>query len=509
MTKRLGAAIVAAAVVIVLATAGREPSPADGHLDAAVASQEAGTPAGQRPNIVFVLTDDLTQNLISDMPHVQALAQAGSTMSQYYVVDSLCCPSRSAIFTGQYPHDNGVYTNKGTDGGYQAFNQHGDPQKSFAVALQKSGYRTALMGKYLNGYFPVYGEPPGWDEWDVGGNAYTNFNYALNENGQKHYYGRADKSYLTDVLSAKAGSFISSAASSGKPFMLEVATFAPHAPYTPAPRYANTASLATYPQTGSYDKLPKNPPSWLKGQPALNAARTQRIAKAYRRRVESVGAVDDMIGHLEDQLRASGAARNTYFVFSSDNGYHMGEYQLMPGKQTAFDTDIHVPLIVSGPGVPGREDHQPAGLQHRPQPHVREAGRAFPARRRGRPQPGGPVARAAPGELAAGDPRRAPRPGQQHRGPGPAGPAERQPAVIRSGAHRDRALCAVRQRGAGVLRHGTRPAGAGQHRLSGRPGRPAEHAHGPSELPRRGVLLGRRAPDGRVHTGRVTSWHGG
>jgi N-acetylglucosamine-6-sulfatase len=352
VTKRLGAAIVAAAVVIVLATAGREPSPADGHLDAAVASQQAGTPSGQRPNIVFVLTDDLTQNLISDMPHVQALAQAGSAMSQYYVVDSLCCPSRSAIFTGQYPHDNGVYTNKGSDGGYQAFNQHGDPQKSFAVALQKSGYRTALMGKYLNGYFPVFGEPPGWDEWDAGGNAYTNFNYALNENGRKQYFGRDPRDYLTDVLSAKAGSFISSAASSGKPFMLEVATFAPHAPYTPAPRYANTASLATYPETGAYDKLPKHPPSWLKGQPALNAARTHRIAKAYRRRVESVGAVDDMIGHLEDQLRASGAARNTYFLFSSDNGYHMGEYQLMPGKQTAFDTDIHVPLIVSGPGVP-------------------------------------------------------------------------------------------------------------------------------------------------------------
>jgi arylsulfatase A-like enzyme len=220
------------------------------------------------------------------------------------------------------------------------------------VALQKSGYQTALMGKYLNGYFPVDGVPPGWNEWDVVGNGYPEFGYTLNDNGPKHYYGHGPKSYLTDVLSAKAGSFIDSAAASGKPFMLEVATFAPHAPYTPAPRYANTESLLSYPETGAYNRLPKDPPSWLKGQPALTPARQARIARAYRKRVETVQAVDDMIGHLEDELRATGAARNTYIVFSSDNGYHMGEYRLMPGKQTAFDTDIHVPLIVSGPGVP-------------------------------------------------------------------------------------------------------------------------------------------------------------
>jgi arylsulfatase A-like enzyme len=349
--KKLGAALITAAV-IVLAFAGRGPSPAGGHLDAATAGQQAGSQPGARPNFVFVLTDDLTQNLISHMPHVQALARAGSAMSRYYVVDSLCCPSRSAIFTGEYPHDNGVFTNKGSDGGYDAFNRNGDPQKSFAVALRKSGYRTALMGKYLNGYFPVDGVPPGWDEWDVVGNGYPEFNYTLNENGPRQHYGHDAKSYLTDVLSAKAGSFIDSAAASGKPFMLEVATFAPHAPYTPAPRYAEAAGQVTYPESGAYNRLPENPPSWLKGQPSLTPARQHRIAAAYRKRVEAVLAVDDMIGHLEDELRATGAARNTYVVFSSDNGYHMGEYQLMPGKQTAFDTDIHVPLMVSGPGVP-------------------------------------------------------------------------------------------------------------------------------------------------------------
>jgi arylsulfatase A-like enzyme len=194
-----------------------------------------------RPNFVFVLTDDLAWNLVSHMPHVVALQKAGMTFSRYYVVDSLCCPSRSAIFTGEYPHDDGVFTNTGSDGGYKSYNAHGDQSKSFAVALQKSGYRTALMGKYLNGYDPADPPAPGWDVWDVAGNGYGEFNYSLNQNGTQYYYGNAPGDYLTDVLSAKATSFIASSAARHRPFMLEVATFAPHAPYVPAPRYANAA----------------------------------------------------------------------------------------------------------------------------------------------------------------------------------------------------------------------------------------------------------------------------
>ena len=142
-----------------------------------------------RPNFVFVLTDDLSWNLVSHMPHVLALEQAGTTMSRYYVVDSLCCPSRSAIFTGEYPHDDGVFTNAGNDGGYYAFNSHGDQQKSFAVALHAAGYRTAMMGKYLNQYQPADPVPPGWDEWDAAGDAYPEFDYTLNQDGRPQHYG--------------------------------------------------------------------------------------------------------------------------------------------------------------------------------------------------------------------------------------------------------------------------------------------------------------------------------
>ena len=299
-----------------------------------------------------MLTDDLSWNLVSHMPHVQALEKAGTTMSEYYVADSLCCPSRTAIFTGEYPHDDGVFTNAGRDGGYNAFNAHGDQQKSFAVALRNAGYRTAMMGKYLNQYQPEDPVPPGWDEWDVAGNGYPEFSYTLSQDGQLQRYGHNPESYLTDVLSGKATSFIDSSATAGKPFLLEVATFAPHAPYTPAPRYAHAAQMLPYPKTPAYGRLPANAPSWLRTRAPLAAAEQATIITDYRKRVEADLSVDDMTGHLEQELQAKGLARDTYFIFSSDNGYHMGEYRLDPGKQTAFDTDIHVPLIVTGPGVP-------------------------------------------------------------------------------------------------------------------------------------------------------------
>jgi N-acetylglucosamine-6-sulfatase len=345
--KRIVPALIAAmSMVLALAACGHFPD--QGRSGAALPGQQSSS----RPNFVFVLTDDLSWNLVSRMPHVRALESAGSTMARYYVVDSLCCPSRAAIFTGEYPHDDGVFTNAGSDGGYATYNRNGDPPKSFAVALQLSGYRTAMMGKYLNGYSPADKVPPGWNVWDVTGNGYPEYNYSLNENGKLKHYGHDPKSYLTDVLSAKAGSFINSSAASGQPFMLEVATFAPHAPYTPPPRYVNAAAAVPYPKSAAFNQLPENAPPWLASRPPLTAAQKSRITATYRKRVEADLAVDDLIGHLEARLRADGVARNTYFIFSSDNGYHMGEYRLMPGKQTAFDTDINVPLIVTGPGVP-------------------------------------------------------------------------------------------------------------------------------------------------------------
>jgi N-acetylglucosamine-6-sulfatase len=309
-----------------------------------------------RPNIVFVLTDDLTWNLVQYMPHVLQLQRRGVTFSRYIVTDSLCCPSRSSIFTGLFPHDTGVLTNSGYDhGGYLAFLAHDDEAKTFAVAVHGRGYMTSMMGKYLNDYNPaVLSVPRGWSDWHVAGNGYPEFNYDLNANGHLvHFGGRTSPTnYLTDVLATRATKFVAEAAKAHKPFLLEVATFAPHAPYTPAPRNAQDFPGLTEPRDPSFNTNNVNPPSWLGKRAPLAPAVVRRIDLAYRKRAQAVEAVDQLIGEVENVLGSLGLAKNTYIVFSSDNGYHMGQHRLLPGKMTAFDTDIRVPLIVTGPGVP-------------------------------------------------------------------------------------------------------------------------------------------------------------
>jgi N-acetylglucosamine-6-sulfatase len=332
-------------------------------------SQRTPRPAAvlpARPDIVFVLTDDLSMNLLRFMPHVQAMERDGLSFANYYVADSLCCPSRASIFTGDFPHDTGVFSNFGPGGGFNAFYKHGDERHTFPIALQRVGYVTALMGKYLNGYLESAGHsadgqvtsvpstyvPPGFSDWDVAGWGYPEFNYTLNQNGRLLHYGHRPSDYLTDVIAGDGVGFINRVARSGKPFFLELASFAPHSPYVPAPRDANDFVGLRAPRPPNFNVLPTDAPKWLAGHRRLTGRQIAKINQAFRRRAQAVQAVDRMIGEIERALAADGVARDTYLIFSSDNGLHTGQYRLMPGKLTAFDTDIHVPLVVVGPGVP-------------------------------------------------------------------------------------------------------------------------------------------------------------
>lgn len=308
------------------------------------------SPVGS-PNIIFVLTDDLSINLLQFMPHVLEMERNGATFSNYFVTDSLCCPSRSSIFTGEFPHNTGVFRNVEPDGGYGAFIAHGNEPNTFAVALQRNGYRTAMLGKYLNGYRPgTNGPATGWNEWDVAGDGYEGFKYSLNKNGKVVYHGKLRRDYMTDVLSRNAIRFIQE--SRNTPFFVEIATFAPHAPYIPAPRDAHAFPKLLAPRTPAFNAAPDpNAAGWLTKFPPLSDSDMTSINRKFRIRAQSVLAIDKMIADLEAAVAAAGQEKNTYFVFSSDNGIHMGEHRLMPGKTTAFDTDIHVPLVVTGPGV--------------------------------------------------------------------------------------------------------------------------------------------------------------
>jgi N-acetylglucosamine-6-sulfatase len=313
-----------------------------------------------RPNIVFVLTDDLSWNLLRYMPHVLAMEREGESFSHYFVTDSLCCPSRASILTGRFPHNTKVFSNNAPNGGFVLFHDRGEELDTFATSLQSQGYRTALMGKYLNGYQPDDVEegkhelyvPPGWSQWDVAGDGYPEFHYNMNSDRHLSRYGGAPKEYLTDVLASKSLSFIDSSARRHVPFMLEIATFAPHAPFVPAPRDEGDFPGLKAPRDPAFDAANINAPAWLAHFKALTGSQIETLDRQFRRRAQSVQAVDEMIGNIEHELSARGLAKNTYIVFSSDNGLHMGEHRLLAGKLTAFDSDIRVPLIVVGPSVP-------------------------------------------------------------------------------------------------------------------------------------------------------------
>jgi arylsulfatase A-like enzyme len=323
----------------------------------------ASPASAQRPNFVFVLADDLAINLVQYMPQVKAMREQGTSFDRYVVTNSLCCPSRASILTGRYPHSTGVMTNTPPFGGFEIFHFWGEPS-TFATSLQAVGYRTALMGKYINGYRPgvvVNGAPgfvpPGWSAWAVAGNGYPNYNYNLlvktpgDEPARTVRYGSRPEDYLTDVISRHGQEFIAGAVADGQPFLLQLAPFTPHAPYTPAPRHANAFPDLRAPRGVLFNARQRlNPPAWLPKAPLTNEQVAQ-LDNNFRLRAQSVLAIDEMVGAIRDQLRRLGVADNTYIVFSSDNGYHMGQRRLLSGKQTYFDHDVRVPLIVVGPGV--------------------------------------------------------------------------------------------------------------------------------------------------------------
>jgi arylsulfatase A-like enzyme len=301
--------------------------------------------------MVFVLANDLAWNLVPFMPNVMRMQQEGVTFINHFVTDPSCCANRASILTGQYPHDHGVFGATRAAGGYQSFTTRRNDAATFAVALEAAGYRTALMGQYLHGYQPTRHPPAhGWTSWAVVGNAYRGFGYALNHDGRILRFGDRAEDYLTDVLGRLATRFIRDAGKA--PFLLTVATMAPHAPYTPAPR--DTAKLpdAKAPRTPAFDAASdERAPSWLGSQTALTPEDIEAIDRDFRKRAQAALAIDALVGELRTAVEASGEADNTWFFFSSDSGFHMGEHRLLPGKMTAFDTDIRVPLIVAGPGV--------------------------------------------------------------------------------------------------------------------------------------------------------------
>lgn len=312
-----------------------------------------------RPNIIFILTDDLDAAEMQYMPRLKSfIAVQGVTFRNYFVAMPLCCPSRVSTLRGQYPHNSRIVGNKPPGGGFQKFFQLGLEKSTIAVWLENAGYRTMLAGKYLNGYpatnNPLY-IPPGWTEWysPVKGNAYSEFNYTLNENGKPVKYGNKPRDYGTDVYVGKTVDFIQRSLKKDKPFFIYLAPYAPHAPYVPAPRHEALFLGRLAPRTPNYNESDvSDKPRYIRAHPLLIPKKIDYFDEVFVRRLQSLQAVDEGIEAIVNALKAVGQLDNTFIFFTSDNGFHIGNHRQRLGKSSPYEEELRVTMMVRGPGVP-------------------------------------------------------------------------------------------------------------------------------------------------------------
>lgn len=250
----------------------------------------------ERPNIILVVADDLDIPLYQRLTGLTDLAKESMDFPNAYVTTPLCCPSRTSILTGLYAHTHGLVSNTPPGGGYAAAKRLGVESCTVGVWLQKAGYRTGMIGKYLVGYGWRDGQgiPPGWDNWQVRtSGAYLDVR--INDNGNR----RKLDGYETDRYADLAEEFIAS--SGDQPYFLHLAPYAPHEPWIPPDRYAEEDD----PRYGS------------------------------------MLAIVDLV----DRVRA--ADPEAILIFTSDNGFHLIPE---PDKGLPIEDDLHVPLFMLGLG---------------------------------------------------------------------------------------------------------------------------------------------------------------
>jgi arylsulfatase A-like enzyme len=335
---------------------------------------QANAGRGKKPNVVVVMTDDQDVRSLRVMGAVKRqLQRKGTTFRNSFASFPLCCPSRVTFLTGQYAHNHRVLSNTPPEGGFESFRD----KRTLATSLKRAGYRTGWIGKYLNGYGAERGGspryiPPGWDEWRVL-TARPNrlHGYTLNENGRLRDYGSEPRDYQTDVFARKAARFIQRSARHPKPFFLTVATGAPHSEGgrtpgslnpRPARRHKDRFRQAQLPDSPSFNEANvSDKPSFVRNRPRLDRERRRKLTLRYRGRLASLLAVDDAVDEIVRQLREERELGGTVIIFTSDNGFLLGEHRLF-AKTALYEESIRVPLIVRGPGFGrGAKRGQPTG----------------------------------------------------------------------------------------------------------------------------------------------------
>jgi N-acetylglucosamine-6-sulfatase len=317
------------------------------------ASPDQASAAVKRPNILVIVIDDQKDGTVTPqiMPNVyRELVQRGVTFDNGFVTNSWCCPSRASILTGQYSHTNGVWTVGGSHA-LAAWRRH--EQNTLATWLHGAGYRTALIGKYMN----HYGEsssttyaPPGWDVTDImmGLTYHTPqgyYNYDLYHNGRIEHYGSAPDDYSTRVLTRKARSFFASDPTDTRPKFAYVAYTSVHGRPTPDPMdtQAFPGFQVTEPpnicETDVRDK-----PLFIRQQPACTLSDSQFSSRYRSEQARMLVSVDRGLGQLFGDLTRTGQIKNTIIIYISDNGSLMSAHRIR-GKELPYEESIDVPLL--------------------------------------------------------------------------------------------------------------------------------------------------------------------
>ncbi len=331
-------------------------------------------PAAARPNIVFILMDDMRRDDVAWMPTVEAeIARTGTAFSNYYSPTALCCPSRASTLRGQYPHNTGVLTNAEPDGGFAGF---GRLDGSTLATWLDPTYATGYVGKYLNGYSgrsQTY-VPPGWDDWNGTVNTYNYLGIHTNDNGTIR-----DESGVNSpqVFARQSSEFIAERSPRAEPFFLHLSFVTPHggSPHGDGDDGAKSAYVPRR-DRGTYDG-PAHPPGPAYDEadvrdktgpvadlPPLDFVDERSIALRNEQRRESLASADRAVARVLAALKATGEHDNTYVVFASDNGYTLGEHRMPNGKSLPYEPASHLPLFVTGPDVPaGGTWTGPAGTQ--------------------------------------------------------------------------------------------------------------------------------------------------
>lgn len=304
-------------------------------LVGACGEEATGPVLADAPNIVIILVDDLrwdalsvTGHPFSQTPNIDRLAAEGMLFTDAFVVHSLCAPSRATLFTGRYSHTHGVTRNAG---------QINSRTPTINSLLSATGYETAFVGKWhLGGEGMLAGR---FDRWLSFKGQGTYRNPIVNVDGAE----RQAPGHVTDVLTDYALDFVSR--ERDRPFLLILSHKAVHAPFTPQSRFDGRYSNATIELPPTFGEDLSTKPSFLPLRPVGDSTTLVTRIRDYH---ETVAGVDESVGKLLDRLQELALLDRTLVIFTSDNGYLLGEHNLTD-KRVAYEESIRIPLIVRYP----------------------------------------------------------------------------------------------------------------------------------------------------------------